>query len=97
MTTTLPAMRYPLPNIPRPTRSLTSFINYSKSLEDFFTKYKTRPRDIKFWPYGPYWPQYFENEILESPKLLNTWPLEVEEFQRKKDGEFKTEVNGLFD
>ncbi|WAR16337.1 CBPC2-like protein [Mya arenaria] len=74
-------LRFPSLDIQqRPQRSLTSFINYSKQLEEFITKYKTRPRDIKFWPYGPYWPQYFESEILETPKLINTCPDEKEKF-----------------
>jgi hypothetical protein len=66
---------------------LTSFINYSKQLEEFITKYKTRPRDIKFWPYGPYWPAYFENEILDTPRFKETCPDIREPFILRKDGE----------
>lgn len=80
-------IKFPSLEIPqRPQRSLTTFISYSKQLEEFINKYKTRPRDIKFWPYGPYWPPYFENEVLDTPKLLNTCPTEREEFQLKING-----------
>ncbi|XP_060592114.1 cytosolic carboxypeptidase 2-like isoform X8 [Ruditapes philippinarum] len=80
-------LRFPSlpPEIQRPQRSLTSFINYSKQLEEFITKYKTRPRDIKFWPYGPYWPAYFENEILDTPRFKETCPDIREPFILRKD------------
>lgn len=83
---TTQTLRFPtLPReIQQPRRSLTSFINYSKQLEEFITKYKTKPRDIKFWPYGPYWPPYFENDILDTPKFLNTCPDVREAFIVKK-------------
>ena len=82
-------LRFPTlpPEIQRPQRSLTSFINYSKQLEEFITKYKTRPRDIKFWPYGPYWPAYFENEILDTPRFTQTCPDIREPFILRKHGE----------
>ena len=83
-------LRIPLPTIPpqKPQRSLTSFLNYSKQLEEFISKYKTRPHDIKFWPYGPYWPPYYADEILEAPRHIYTCPGGKEEFQRKYDGTY---------
>jgi len=81
-------VKFPSLEIQRPQRSLTTFISYSKQLEEFITKYKTRPKDIKFWPYGPYWPPYYDNEVLDTPKLLNTFPKEKEGFQLKSDGEY---------
>lgn len=80
-------MRFSLPEIPqKPQRSLTNFLSYSKQLEEFISKYKTRPHDIKFWPYGPYWPQYYEDEILEAPKHCYKCPEETESFHRKANG-----------
>ncbi|KAK3087050.1 hypothetical protein FSP39_000988 [Pinctada imbricata] len=52
----------------------TSFWNYSEQLEEFISRYKTRPPDIKFWPYGPYWPKYYDTEILETPRHCSTCP-----------------------
>ncbi|KAK3581757.1 hypothetical protein CHS0354_036079 [Potamilus streckersoni] len=75
----------PLPSIERPKRSLTTVWNYSKQLQEFIQKYKTRPRDIKFWPYGPYWPKYYEDEILETPVLIRTSPPWLEPFLRKNE------------
>lgn len=49
-----------------------SFWNYSEQLEKFITKYKTRPPDIKFWPYGPYWPKRFSCDvILHTPRFIS--------------------------
>ncbi|VDI71363.1 Hypothetical predicted protein [Mytilus galloprovincialis] len=58
----------------------TSYWNYSEQLEDFIARYKTRPPDIKFWPYGPYWPKYHEREILETPRFIKTAPNFHEKF-----------------
>ncbi|CAC5383170.1 AGBL2_3 [Mytilus coruscus] len=58
----------------------TSYWNYSEQLEDFIARYKTRPPDIKFWPYGPYWPKYHEKEILETPRFMKTAPNFHEKF-----------------
>nr|XP_022332563.1 cytosolic carboxypeptidase 2-like isoform X28 [Crassostrea virginica]XP_022332571.1 cytosolic carboxypeptidase 2-like isoform X28 [Crassostrea virginica] len=68
----------------------TSYWNYSEQLEDFIARYKTRPPDIKFWPYGPYWPKYYEDEVQETPRHLNNWPSDVEPLLRgpQKDQQF---------
>lgn len=60
----------------------TSYWNYSEQLEDFIARYKTRPPDIKFWPYGPYWPKFYEDEVQETPKHLDNWPSYVEPLLR---------------
>ena len=87
-------LRLSLPNLPpqKLQRSSTSFLSYSKQLEEFISKYKTRPHDIKFWPYGPYWPPYYEDEILEAPKHLYVHTDYKEPFQRKTDGMYKTQL-----
>ena len=90
-------MRISLPDIPqKPQRSLTSFLSYSKQLEEFISKYKTRPHDIKFWPYGPYWPPYFQDEILEAPRHVYTCPEYKEAFQKKWDGKYDGNTAYIF-
>ncbi|XP_021377488.1 cytosolic carboxypeptidase 2-like isoform X18 [Mizuhopecten yessoensis] len=61
----------------------TSYWNYSEQLEEFISRYKTRPPDIKFWPYGPYWPKFYDSEVLETPKHLNTSPKYKEPLARR--------------
>lgn len=63
---------------PPPIYSKISYLSYSQQLEEYINKYKTRPPDIKFWPYGPYWPQYYDGEILVTPKHISDCPLEDE-------------------
>ena len=41
-----------------PVASRVALKTYSQQLEDYITRYRCRPPDIKFWPYGPYWPRY---------------------------------------
>lgn len=45
--------------------------SYSEQLAQFIAKFKRRPPDIRYWPYGPYWPKYYDYIILETPKLLH--------------------------
>lgn len=71
----------------------TSYWNYSEQLEEFIARYKTRPPDIKFWPYGPYWPKYHEREILETPRFIKTVPNFHEKFLNQNT-EGKSEVKG---
>lgn len=56
----------------------TSFWNYSEQLEEFIARYKTRPPDIKFWPYGPYWPKFYDSIVLETPKHIRKIPTHKE-------------------
>ena len=56
----------------------TSTWNYSEQLQDFISRYKTRPPDIKFWPYGPYWPKSYEEEVQETPRHIKCSPKSIE-------------------
>ncbi|CAD5114345.1 DgyrCDS3484 [Dimorphilus gyrociliatus] len=51
---------------------------YSQHLEEFISKYKTKPPDIKYWPYGPYWPPHYYGPLLQTPKHLRTMPDYIE-------------------
>lgn len=56
-----------------------SVINrYSQQLEEFINKYKTKPPDIKFWPYGPYWPPHYYGPLVTTPKHSRTMPSFIE-------------------
>lgn len=46
------------------------YLSYSDQLEDYISRYKRRPQDIKYWPYGPYWPSQFEGLLLNTPRHL---------------------------
>ena len=61
-----------------PVTSKVSYVSYSQQLEEYINKYKTRPPDIKFWPYGPYWPRVYDTEILPTPRHITTCPNEPE-------------------
>ena len=70
----------------------TSYWNYSEQLEEFISRYKTRPPDIKFWPYGPYWPKYYDTEILETPRLSSVSPPYIEPLLRRNIGKIFANV-----
>lgn len=53
-----------------PVGSRVGLHSYSQQLEEYISRYRSRPPDIKFWPYGPYWPRYYEGVILETPRFL---------------------------
>lgn len=45
-------------------------LSYTDQLEAFIGRYKRRPADIRYWPYGPYWPGHFEGLLLNTPRHL---------------------------
>lgn len=47
---------------------LSGHLTYTGQLEDYISKYKRRPDDIKYWPYGPYWPRHFDGFLLNTPR-----------------------------
>ncbi|KAK3798821.1 hypothetical protein RRG08_007178 [Elysia crispata] len=55
-----------------------SQLSYSDQLEDYIVRYKRRPPDIKYWPYGPYWPRHFDGLLLNTPRHLWSAPREPE-------------------
>lgn len=55
-------------------RTSRAYWKYSRQLEEFISKYKRRPMDIKFWPYGPYWPSNGRDILLETPTFVRTHP-----------------------
>ncbi|GFO12547.1 cytosolic carboxypeptidase 2-like [Plakobranchus ocellatus] len=55
-----------------------SQLSYSDQLEDYIIRYKRRPPDIKYWPYGPYWPRHFDGLLLNTPRHLWSAPREPE-------------------
>ena len=57
-----------------PVASRVALRTYSQQLEDYITRFRCRPPDIKFWPYGPYWPRYHDGVKLDTPRFLNTVP-----------------------
>ena len=56
----------------------STFARYATQLEQFIAKYKAPPPDIKYWPYGPYWPDHYYGEILDTPKYIRTIPAHPE-------------------
>ena len=44
-----------------------TYVRYADVLEAFISKYKSRPPDIKFWPYGPYWPADSQGPAIQTP------------------------------
>lgn len=52
----------------------TCQVRYSQQLADFIRRYKTRPQDIKFWPYGPYWPTQYFGPLHATPRHNRTVP-----------------------
>ncbi|KAK7475648.1 hypothetical protein BaRGS_00033141 [Batillaria attramentaria] len=53
-----------------PVASRVGLRSYSQQLEEYITRFRSRPPDIKFWPYGPYWPRYYEGVTLDTPRFL---------------------------
>ena len=45
-----------------------TYVRYAQQLEEFILKYKASPPDIKFWPYGPYWPPDIQGPVEETPR-----------------------------
>ncbi|KAL8585690.1 hypothetical protein ACOMHN_022337 [Nucella lapillus] len=57
-----------------PVASRVGLKTYSQQLKDYITRYRCRPPDIKFWPYGPYWPRDHDGVHLDTPRFLRTVP-----------------------
>ncbi|CAG5127076.1 unnamed protein product [Candidula unifasciata] len=72
--------------------SYVGHLSYTDQLEAFISRYKRRPADIKYWPYGPYWPAHFEGLLLDTPRhlvvgLQGCEPLVVGEFANSQTTE----------
>ena len=64
-----------------------TYNRYAKQLEEFILKFKTCPPDIKFWPYGPYWPDHYYGPLYETPKHIRASPWQPE-LMWEKGGNF---------
>ena len=59
--------------------------HYTDELCDFIATYKASPPDIKFWPYGPYWPEDFRPVLHHPPKHIREIPADAEPFLELAD------------
>ena len=55
---------------------MRTFVRYTEELEDYISKHRAPPPDIRYWPYGPYWPSRAGSEgpVIGTPKHVRQLP-----------------------
>lgn len=62
------------------------YLSYGERLQQFIAVHKTRPADIKFWPYGPYWPVGHVGPVISTPRFLRNRCFAFERLEPLSEG-----------